>query len=120
VEFASRSTNCGDYRPLCRLPLSSARWRRGLKVTAFTIAAGLMIAPAVAGTPIDLSVDPPKAKTDPGPSLSLGRVGLDPCPGGLCRTEPHTNSFYFITPKGARPIAVPGIRLSIPLDNAAH
>ena len=94
--------------------------RNHARVAAFTLVAGLMIAPAVAATPIDLSLDPPKAKADPGPSLSLGRVGLDPCPGGLCRTEPHTNSFYFITPKGAHPIVVPGIRLSIPLDNSAR
>jgi hypothetical protein len=94
--------------------------RNHAQVAAFTIVAGLTIAPAVAGTPIDLSLGPPKAKTDPGPSLSLGRVHLDPCPYGLCRTEPHTNSFYFVTPNGARPIAVPGIRLSIPLDNSAR
>jgi len=94
--------------------------RNHTRVIALTITAGLMIAPAVGGPPLDLSVDPPKAKPDPGPSLSLGRVGLDPCPGGLCRTEPHNNSFYFITPKGSRPIAVPGIRLSIPLDSAAR
>ena len=48
------------------------------QVVAFMIAASLMIAPAVAGTPIDLSADPPKAKIDSGPSLSFGRVG--PCP----------------------------------------
>jgi len=94
--------------------------RHHARVVAFTIAAGLMITPAVARTPIDLSPDPPKAKFDSGPSLSLGRVGLDPCPGGLCRTEPHSNSFYFITPKGPRPIEVPGIRLSIPLGNTAR
>ena len=94
--------------------------RNHARVVTFTVTAGLMIAPAVAGTPIDLSVDPPKAKVDQGPSLSLGRVGLDPCPGGLCRTEPHSNSFYFITPKGARPIEVPGIRLSIPLGDTAR
>jgi len=94
--------------------------RNHARAVTFTVTAGLMIAPAVAGTPIDLSVDPPKAKIDPGPSLSLGRVGLDPCPGGLCRTEPHNNSFYFITPKGARPIEVPGIQLSIPLGNTAR
>jgi len=94
--------------------------RNHARVVAFSIAAGLVMAPAVAGTPIDLSVPPPKAKADSGPSLSLGRVGLDPCPGGLCRTEPHTNSFYFITPKGSRPIEVPGIRLSIPLGNTAR
>ena len=94
--------------------------RNHTRVIALTITAGLMIAPAVAGTPIDLSAEPPKAKTGSGPSLSIGRVGLDPCPGGLCRTEPHSNSFYFITPKGPRPIEVPGIRLSIPLGNTEH
>ena len=84
-------------------------------VVAFTIAASLMIAPAVAGTPIDLS--PPEAKIDTGPSLSLGRVG--PCPG--CRTEPQSGLYNFITPKGPRPIEpVPGILLSIPLGNAAR
>ena len=49
------------------------------QVVAFTIAASLMIAPAVAGTPIDLSTEPPKAKIDSGPSLSLGSVGRDFC-----------------------------------------
>jgi hypothetical protein len=88
------------------------------QVVAFTIAASLMIAPAVAGTPIDLSTDPPKTKIDSGPSLSFGRVG--PCPG--CRTEPQGGGLYnFITPKGPRPIEpVPGFLLSIPLGNAAH
>ena len=94
--------------------------RHHARVAAFTIAGGLTIAPAIAGKPMDLSVDPPKAKIDSGPSLSLGPVGLDPCPGGLCRTEPHNNSFYFVTPKGARPIEVPGVRLSIPLGNPAR
>jgi hypothetical protein len=87
------------------------------QVVAFTIAASLMIAPAVAGTPIDLSAHPPTAKIDPGPSLSLGRVG--PCPG--CRTEPQSGLFNFVTPKGPRPIEpVPGILLSIPLGTPAH
>jgi hypothetical protein len=72
-------------------------------VVAFTIAASLMIVPAVAGTPIYLSADPPKAKIDSGPSLSLGRVGPDLCPGGLCRTELYSNLYNFITPKGPRP-----------------
>ena len=57
--------------------------RNRAQVVAFTIAARLMIAPAVAGTPIDLSADPPKAKIDAGPSLSLGRVGPDPCPAAF-------------------------------------
>jgi hypothetical protein len=84
-------------------------------VVAFTIAASLTIAPAVAGTPIDLSQ--PEAKIDTGPSLSLGRVG--PCPG--CRTEPQSGLYNFITPKGPRPIEpVPGLLLSIPLGNAAR
>ena len=86
-------------------------------VVTFMIAASLIVAPAVAGTPIDLSADPPKAKIDSGPSLSLGRVG--PCPG--CRTEPQNGLYNFITPKGSRPIEpVPGILLRIPLGNAAH
>jgi hypothetical protein len=87
------------------------------QVVAFAIAASLMIAPAVAGTPIDLSADPPTAKIDPGPSLSFGRVG--PCPD--CRTEPQGGVYNFITPKGPRPIEpVPGFLLSIPLGNATH
>ena len=87
------------------------------QVVAFTIAASLIIAPAVAGTPIYPSADPPKAKIDSGPSLSFGRVG--PCPG--CRTEPHDGVYNFITPKGPRPIEpVPGLLLSIPLGNAAR
>jgi hypothetical protein len=95
--------------------------RNRAQAVAFTIAASLMIAPAVAGTPIYLSADPPKAKIDSGPSLSLGRVGPDLCPGGLCRTELHSNLYNFITPKGPRPIEpVPGILLSIPLGNAAR
>jgi hypothetical protein len=94
--------------------------RNRAQVVAFTIAASLMIAPAVAGTPIHLSADPPKAKIDLGPSLSLGRVGPDPCPGGLCRTR-DSNLYNFITPKGPRPIEqTPGIVLSIPLGNAAR
>ena len=91
------------------------------RVVAFTVTVSLMVAPAFAGTPIDLSTDPPKAKIDSGPSLSLGRVGRDLCPGGHCRTEPDSNPFYFVTPKGPRPIEpVPGIRLSIPLGNPAR
>ena len=100
-------------------PRSTLRARYGcVHVVAFTIAASLlMIVPAVAETPIYLSVDPPKAKIDLGPSLSLGRVG--PCPG--CRTEPHDGVYNFITPKGPRPIEpVPGILLRIPLGNAAR
>ena len=86
-------------------------------IATFTIAARLMIAPAVAETPIDLSADPPKAKVDAGPSVSLGRVG--PCPG--CRTEPQNGSYNFVTPKGPRPIEpVPGILLSIPLGKPAR
>ena len=95
--------------------------RNRAQVVAFTIAASLMIARAVAGTPSYLSPDPPKAKIDSSPSLSLGRVGPDPCPGGLCRTAPHNGLYNFITPKGPRPIEpVPGILLSIPLGNAKH
>ena len=91
--------------------------RNRAQVAAFTSAASLMIAPAVAGTPIYLSPDPPNVKIDPGPSLSFGRVG--PCPG--CRTEPNNGLYNFITPKGPRPIEpVPGILLSIPLGNAAR
>jgi hypothetical protein len=91
--------------------------RNRAQVVAFAVAASLMIAPAVAGTPIDLSTDPPKAKVDAGPSVSLGRVG--PCPG--CRAEPQNGLYNFVTPKGPRPIEpVPGILLSIPLGNAAR
>ena len=91
--------------------------RTRAQVVAFTIATSLMIASAVAGTPIDLSAAPPTAKSDPGPSLSFGRVG--PCPG--CRTEPQSGLYNFIIPKGPRPIEpVPGILLSIPLGNPAH
>jgi hypothetical protein len=86
-------------QPPGRFPVS----RNRAQVVAFTIAASLMIAPAVAGTPIYLSADPPKAKIDSGPSLSLGRVGPDLCPGGFCRTEPNGNLYNFITPKGPRP-----------------
>jgi hypothetical protein len=88
-----------------------------VQTLAFAVTAILMIAPAVAGTPLYLSANPPKAQIDSGPSLSLGRVGLDPCPGGLCRTQPHSNLFYFMT-KGTHPIEpVPGIVLRIPLGN---
>ena len=92
--------------------------RTRAQVVAFTIAASLlMIVPAVAETPIYLSVDPPKAKIDLGPSLSPGRVG--PCPG--CRTEPQSGLYNLITPKGPRPIEpVPGFLVSIPLGNAAR
>ena len=91
--------------------------RNRARTVAFTIAASLMVAPAAAGTPIDLSPDPPNANVDAGPSVSLGRVG--PCPG--CRAEPQSGLFYFVTPKGPRPIEpVPGFLLSIPLGNAAR
>lgn len=94
--------------------------RNRVQAVAFAIPAILMIEPAVAGTPIYLSANPPKAQIDAGPSLSLGRVGLDPCPGGLCRTEPHSNLFYFMT-KGTHPIEpVPGILLSIPFGSVAR
>ena len=94
--------------------------RNRAQVVAIRIAASLMIAPAGAGTPIDLSADPPKAKIDSGPSLSLGRVGPDLCPGGFC-AEPHSGLYNFATPKGPRPIEqVPGFLLSIPLGNAAR
>jgi hypothetical protein len=73
--------------------------RNRAQVVAIMIAANLMIAPAVAETPLYLSADPPKAKIDSGPSLSLGRVG--PCPG--CRTEPQNGLYNFITPKGPAP-----------------
>ena len=91
--------------------------RTHAQVVAFTITASLMIAPAVAGTPIDLSADPATTKIDSGPSLSFGRVG--PCPG--CRTEPQSGLYNLITPKGPRPIEpVSGFLLSIPLGNAAR
>lgn len=96
--------------------------RNHTQVVVFTIAVRLMIAPAVAGTPTYLSVNPPKITIDSGPSLSLGRVGPDPCPEGLCRTESHSNLFNLITPKGIiRPNQpAPGILLKIPLGNGAH
>jgi hypothetical protein len=88
-----------------------------VQTLAFAVMAILMVAPVVAGTPLYLSANPPKAQIDSGPSLSLGRVGLDPCPGGLCRTQPQSNLFYFMT-KGTHPIEpVPGIVLRIPLGN---
>src|SRR3984957_14484257 len=104
-------------QPPGRFPVS----RNRAQVVASTIAASLIIARAVAGTPISLPADPPKAKIDSGPSLSLGRVGPDLCPGGFCRTAPNSNVYNFITPKGPRPIEpVPGILLTIPLGNAAR
>ena len=75
--------------------------RARAQAVAFTIAASLMIASAVAGTPIDLSADPPTAKIDSGPSLSFGRVG--PCPG--CRTQPHNGLYNFITPRVPAPLS---------------
>ena len=96
-----------DRWPAAREDLSVGRNRA--QVVAVTIATILMIAPAVAETPLDLSTDPPKA----GPSLSLGRVGPDLCPG--CRTE-RSGVYNFITQKGPRPIEpVPGILLSLSL-----
>ena len=93
---------------------------RLIQFLAFTIPAVLMATPVVAETPLYLSANPPKAQIDSGPSLSLGRVGLDPCPGGLCRTEPQSNLYYFMT-KGTHPIEpVPGIQLSIPFGGGAH
>lgn len=87
---------------------------------AIAIPTILMAGPAAAGTPIYLSANPPKAQIDEGPSVSLGSVGLDPCPGGLCRPEPQSNLYYFMT-KGTHPIEpVPGIQLSIPFGNAAR
>lgn len=91
-----------------------------IRALALGIAAMLTVAPAVAKTPLYLSADPPKAQMNSGPSLSLGRVGLDPCPDGLCRTEPQSNLFYFMT-KGNWPIEpVPGILLTIPLGGGGH
>ncbi len=99
------------------------RWNRPRDpkpAPAFAIPAILMIAPAVAGTPLCLTANPPKAQSDSGPSLSLGRVGLDPRPGALCRTKPHSNLFYLMT-KGTDPIElVPRIVLRIPLGNVAR
>ena len=90
--------------------------RNRVQTLAFAIPAILMIAPAFAGPPLYLSANPPKAQINSGPSLSLGRVGLDPCPGGLCRPEPYSNLFYRTHP--IEP--VPGILLSIPLGNVAR
>ena len=70
--------------------------RNRAQVVAITIATILMIAPVVAETPLDLSAGPPKA----GPSLSLGRVGPDLCPG--CRTE-QSGVYNFITQKRPPP-----------------
>jgi hypothetical protein len=70
--------------------------------------------PALAGHPLVLVPTNPPAGN--GPSLSLGRVGLDPCPGGYCRPAPHGNLFTYLTP-GTRPIEpVPGLLLRIPLN----
>ena len=86
----------------------------------FAIAAMLVLSPAAAQPPLYLSANPPKAQIDSGPSLSLGRVGLDPCPGGFCRPEPQGNLFYFMT-KGTHPIEpVPGIVLTIPFGGGGH
>ncbi len=69
---------------------------------------------ARAGQPLVLLA--PGIPGDGHPSLSLGRVGPNPCPGGLCYPDPHSNLFYFMT-KGTRPIEpVPGLVLKIPLN----
>jgi hypothetical protein len=63
---------------------------------------------------LDLSATPPDPQPGAGPTISLGRVGLDPCPSGYCRPEPNGNLFYFMT-KGTHPIEpVPGVVLKIP------
>jgi hypothetical protein len=54
--------------PPGRFPVS----RNRAQVVAFTIAASLMIARAVAGTPIYLAADPPKAKIDSGQAYRSG------------------------------------------------
>jgi hypothetical protein len=70
---------------------------------------------ARAGQPLVLF--PPDAQSSSGPTLSLGRVGPNPCPGGLCYPEPHSNLFYFMT-KGTRRIEpVPGFLLRIPFGD---
>ena len=94
--------------------------RNRFRAPAFAVSAVVMSVQAVAGTPIYLSANPPKAQLDSGPSLSLGRVGLDPCPGGLCRSQPQSNLYYFMT-KGTHPIEpVPGIQLSIPFGGGGR
>ena len=91
-----------------------------LQALTFAIATMLMLSPTAAGPPLYLSANPPKAQIDSGPSLSLGRVGLDPCPGGLCRPEPQSNLFYFMT-KGTHPIEpVPGVIFTIPFGSSGH
>jgi hypothetical protein len=89
-------------------------------LATIAIPATLLSLSAAARNPIHLSANPPKVQLDDGPSLSLGRVGLDPSPGGLRRTEPQSNLFYFQT-KGTRPIEpVPGIVLRIPLGTTGR
>jgi hypothetical protein len=94
--------------------------RNRAQVVAFTIAASLMIARGRRNSDLPIG-GPAESEIDSGPSLSLGRVGPDLCPGGFCRTAPNSNLYNFITPTGPRPIEpVPGILLSIPLGNAAR
>ncbi|HSU05763.1 MAG TPA: hypothetical protein VLI93_09335 [Acetobacteraceae bacterium] len=80
-----------------------------------SVLVGVVLWSGPAQARFDLSVPPQGLQHRPGPSVSLGSVGLDPCPGGYCRTPPHGNLFYFMT-KGTHPIEpVPGILLHIPL-----
>jgi hypothetical protein len=93
---------------------------RRIQALAFATVATLTLYPATAQTPIYLSANPPKVQLDEGPSLSLGRVGLDPCPDNFCRPEPQGNLFYFMTKGTHRIEPVPGIVLTIPLGNGGH
>jgi hypothetical protein len=91
-----------------------------LQALTFATAATLTLSPATAQNPIHLSATPPKVQLDEGPSLSLGRVGLNPCPDNFCRPEPQGNLFYFMT-KGTHPIEpVPGFVLTIPFGGGGH
>ena len=94
--------------------------RHRIQALAFATAATLTLSPTTAGTPIYLSATPPKVQLDDGPSLSLGRVGLNPCPDNFCRPEPQGNLFYFMTKGTHRIEPVPGIVLTIPFGNGGH
>ena len=80
----------------------------------------ILFTPPAARARLDLSMAPTPPRTGSGPTLSLGSVGPELCPAGLCRTPPHGNLFYFMT-KGTHPIEpVPGILLRIPLGGGGR